>query len=107
MTPRFEIYKNTDMTVPVEYAAIKAGIIQLTKYLAKYCKGHKIRANCVSPGGILNKQPQSFQARYNKFCTDKGLLQPDDIAHAVLFLLSDASLYINGQNLIIDDGFSL
>jgi NAD(P)-dependent dehydrogenase (short-subunit alcohol dehydrogenase family) len=107
MVPRFEIYRNTNMTMPVEYAAIKSALIQLTKYFAQYFKGYNIRVNCLSPGGVLNKQPDVFVAAYNRFCNGKGLLDPCDINGTLLFLLSEESRYITGQNIIIDDGFQL
>lgn len=107
IAPRFGIYDKTPMTMPVEYAAIKAGVQQLTKYFAQYLKGTGTRVNCLSPGGILNSQPPSFLAAYNKQCASKGMLDAADIWGALLFLLSDESKYLNGQNIIIDDGFSL
>ena len=107
MTPRFEIYERTQMTMPVEYAAIKSAIIQLTRYFAQYYKGTGIRINCLSPGGILADQPIEFLKSYNKFCASKGMLVPQDLQGALLFLLSDDSRYMTGQNLIVDDGFSL
>ncbi len=107
MAPRFSIYAGTPMTTPVEYAAIKSAVIHLTQYFAQYFKGHGIRVNCISPGGILAGQPQSFLDSYNGHCASKGMLQPQDVTGTVLFLLSDASQYITGQNIIVDDGFSL
>lgn len=107
MTPRFEIYDKTVMTMPVEYAAIKSSIIQLTRYFAKYFSGEQIRVNCLSPGGILNNQPVEFLEAYNSFCNEKGMLDPVDIVEPLMFLLSDQSKYITAQNLIVDDGFSL
>ena len=105
--PKFEIYENTEMTMPVEYAAIKSAVIHLTKYMAKYLKGSHIRVNSISPGGILDKQPDAFLAAYKKLCNDKGMLDPVEITNALLFLIGDMSLYINGHNLIVDDGFSI
>jgi NAD(P)-dependent dehydrogenase (short-subunit alcohol dehydrogenase family) len=107
LAPRFELYKNTEMTVPVEYAAIKSSIIQLTKYFAQYFKKDNIRVNCLSPGGVLDNQPESFVRSYNSFCSKKGMLEPLDVANTLIFLLSDSSKFITGQNLIVDDGFSL
>lgn len=107
LAPRFEIYKGTSMTMPVEYAVIKAGVISLVKYVASYLKGTSIRINCISPGGILDNQPQSFLDAYNNYCTSKGMLEKEDLTGTLLFLLSDMSRYINSQNLIVDDGFSL
>lgn len=107
MSPRFEIYVGTSMTMPVEYAAIKSAVIQLTRYFAQYFKGSGVRVNCLSPGGILDKQPEVFIQKYNARCAAKGMLDPQDVTGALLFLLSDASRHITGQNLIVDDGFSL
>jgi NAD(P)-dependent dehydrogenase (short-subunit alcohol dehydrogenase family) len=107
MAPRFEVYAGTPMTMPVEYAAIKSAIIQLSRYFAQYFKGDNIRVNSLSPGGILDNQPESFLKAYNIFCNGKGMLDPVDITGLLLFLLSDGSKYITGQNIVIDDGFHL
>jgi len=105
--PKFEVYENTPMTMPVEYAAIKSAIIHLTKYMAKYFKGMNIRVNTLSPGGILDKQPAPFLEAYRKLCLNKGMLDKSDMRGSLVYLLSDLSLYVNGQNIVVDDGFSL
>jgi NAD(P)-dependent dehydrogenase (short-subunit alcohol dehydrogenase family) len=107
VAPKFEIYKNTDMTTPIEYAAIKSGVLTLTKYMAKYFKGKNIRVNAISPGGILDDQPREFLIKYNQQCLTKGMLDAKDLNGTLVFLLSDMSKYVNGQNLIVDDGFVL
>lgn len=105
--PRFQIYDSTTMTMPVEYALVKAGVNQLTRYIAQYYKGAAIRCNTLSPGGIVERQPAEFLRNYDAYCAGKGMLEPQDICGTLLFLLSDNSTYVNGQNLIVDDGFSL
>lgn len=107
VAPRFGVYGGTPMTMPVEYAAIKSAVIHLTKYLAQYFKGNNIRVNCISPGGILAGQPAEFLARYNSFAACKGMLDPNDLQGALLFLLSDMARFVNGQNIVVDDGWSL
>lgn len=107
IAPRFDVYEGTEMTMPVEYAGIKAGVQHLTVYLAQYFKADGIRANCLSPGGIFDSQPESFVRAYNARAGRKGMLDPADMMGALVFLLSDASRHMTGQNLIIDDGFSL
>ena len=107
IAPRFEIYDNTPMTMPVEYAAIKSGLIHLTKYMAKYFKGKNIRVNTISLGGIEDKQPEPFLKAYREFCLNKGMLNAKDISGTVLYLLSDLSEFVNGQNIVVDDGFTL
>jgi len=107
IAPKFEIYENIPMSMPIEYAAIKSALIHLTKYMAKYFKGMNIRVNAISPGGILNNQPQKFLDKYNNFASSKGMLDVVDLKGTLAYLLSDMSKYVNGQNIIVDDGFSL
>lgn len=107
IAPRFEIYEETPMTMPVEYAAIKSGLIHLTKYMAKYFKGKHIRVNSISLGGIEDNQPIEFLRAYKDFCLNKGMLENTDISGTLVYLLSSFSEYVNGQNLVVDDGFTL
>ncbi len=106
IAPRFDIYEGTSMTMPAEYAAIKSGLIHLSKYFAAYLRGTPFRVNCLSPGGILDKQPESFLKKYGEHCNSKGMLDPVDLHGALIFLLSDTSRFVVGQNLIVDDGFT-
>lgn len=107
MAPRFGVYEGSNMTMPVEYAAIKSGLLHLNKYFASYMKGSGFRANSVSPGGLLDGQDERFLEKYSSHCMGKGMLDPFDITGAVNFLLSDNSRYMAGQNLVVDDGFSV
>jgi NAD(P)-dependent dehydrogenase (short-subunit alcohol dehydrogenase family) len=107
IAPRFDIYNDTAMTMPVEYAATKSAIIHMTKYFSRYFKGYNIRVNCISPGGILDGQPQIFLDKYNSYSSTKGMLDAKDLQGAFLFLTSDMSKYVFGQNIIVDDGWSL
>lgn len=105
--PKFDHYQNTTMVSPIEYTAAKNSIIAITKYMAKYLKKTNIRLNCISPGGIKDNQPQSFIEKYNSVCSSKGILDTDDLTSTLLFLISDNSKLINGQNIVVDDGWSL
>lgn len=105
--PRFEVYDGTGMTMPVEYAAIKSALIHLTRYIAKYLKGNNIRVNSISPGGIQDNQDEKFVRNYTAHTLSKGMLKKSDLSGTLVFLLSDMSEFINGQNLIVDDGFVL
>jgi len=107
IAPRFQIYSGTNMTTPVEYVAIKSAIISLTKYYAQFYKDSGIRFNCISPGGIRDGQDNKFVAAYEEFCGPRGMLDPSDVCGAVCFLISEDSRFVNGQNLIVDDGFTL
>ena len=105
--PKFEHYSGTSMSSPIEYAAIKAGIISIVRWLAKYSANQNIRVNCVSPGGILDSQPETFLSKYRESCTNIGMLSAEHVASIVTFLLSPEAVAINGQNIVVDDGWSL
>ena len=107
ISPKFEIYEETKMTVPVEYAAIKSSLLHLTSYLTAYTKGTSFRVNCISPGGIFDDQDNKFLRNYKNKSRSKGMLDPDDLIGTVLYLLSDASEFVCGQNIVVDDGFSI
>ncbi len=107
ISPKFDIYKNTNMTSSADYAAIKSSIIHLTKYLTSYTKGSKFRVNCISPGGIKDNQLKSFTKEYNKISRKKGLLDANDLSGTVYYLLSKESEFVCGQNIVVDDAFSI
>jgi len=100
------IYENTSINTAAPYSAIKGGLINLTRYLASYFGRQGVRVNCVSPGGIFDNQDETFVANYEKKVPMGRMGNPDDIAPAVSFLLSDEARYITGQNLIVDGGWT-
>jgi NAD(P)-dependent dehydrogenase (short-subunit alcohol dehydrogenase family) len=96
------------MTMPVEYAAIKGGIINLTRYLASYLGKYNIRVNTLSPGGVFDNQPESFVQKYSgRVLLGNRMADVDDLTGVLLFLISDASRYVTGQNIIVDGGWTL
>ena len=107
VAPKFDIYKNTAMTMAVEYAAIKSALLHLNKYVVAFVKNSKFRINSISPGGVLDGQPDSFLQEYKAQTLGQGMLEPEDMMGAIKFLLSDSSQYVNCQNIIIDDGFTI
>ncbi len=108
VAPRFDIYKGTTMTTPIEYAAAKGAIIQMTSYLAALYGMKGIRVNAVSPGGIFANQPRSFVKAYAKHVRlGKGMLATEDVCGSVMFLLSPASKHVTGQNIVVDGGWTL
>jgi len=107
VAPKFSIYDGTPMTMPVEYAAIKSALIHLNKYVTAFVKDSRFRVNCISPGGIFDHQPKEFLTAYTDETHGHGMLSPHDLTGSINFLLSEQSKFITGQNIIIDDGFSL
>jgi NAD(P)-dependent dehydrogenase (short-subunit alcohol dehydrogenase family) len=92
---------------PVTYSVIKTGLIGLTRYLATYWAHRTVRVNALSPGGVFLKQPKAFTKKIQKLIPLGRMAQISEYKGAVQFLCSDASKYINGQNIIIDGGRSI
>lgn len=100
------IYGNSGLNSPDAYAASKAGLIHLTRYLAVNFAKYNIRVNAISPAGVFNDQPQDFLEKYLPKIPMNRMLNREELVGPLLFLLSDASSYITGHNLIVDGGFS-
>lgn len=100
------LYLDTDMKQPPTYNFVKAGMINFTRYLACYYGKQGVRANCISPGGYANNQPQPFVERYASRVPVGRMLGNEDIKGAVVFLASDASAYVTGVNLMVDGGWT-
>lgn len=93
---------NTQPVKPVTYSVIKHGLIGLTKYLATYFD--HVRCNALSPGGVQTNQPEQFIKKLSTRIPMQRMARPEEYQAALVFLLSDASSYMTGQNLIIDGG---
>jgi NAD(P)-dependent dehydrogenase (short-subunit alcohol dehydrogenase family) len=107
VAPDFTVYNDTDMTSPAAYAAIKGGLVNLTRYFAAYYGPFQVRANCISPGGIFDHQPEVFVNNYCNKVPMKRMGNPEDVVPAIHFLLADETSYLTGQNIIIDGGWSI
>lgn len=103
--PDLSNYDGTDIgTPPPDYFFHNAGLINLTRYLARVLAGKNIRVNCVSPGGLFNNQPKQFLDNYNKKVPVGRMANTDDIKGLMVLLASDAGAYINGENILMDGG---
>ncbi len=91
---------------PVTYSVVKSGLIGLTRYLATYWCDQGVRCNALSPGGVENGQPEDFVTRLSSLIPVGRMARQNEYQGALLFLCSDASSYMNGQNLVIDGGRS-
>lgn len=103
----FSIYEGYGGTSPAAYSAIKGGLINFSRYLASYFGPFNVRVNCVSPGGIKDKQHHSFIERYENKSPLKRMGEAQEIAPAVIFLLSDEASFITGHNLMVDGGWTI
>ncbi len=92
---------------PVTYSVVKTALIGLTRYLSTYWTAHNIRVNAISPGGVFTGQPDEFTEKLHQLIPMGRMAHKDEYQGAILFLCSDASSYMTGQNLIIDGGRSV
>ena len=108
VSPDFRIYEqHEEMTNPPSYGFIKAGMIQLTKYFAVCFARQGVRVNCISPGGLFSESmPAHFVNEYIKRTPLGRMAGNGDLKGAAVFLASDASAYVTGQNLIVDGGYT-
>ena len=103
ISPDHRIYG--DNAKPISYGVAKAGVVNLTKYLASYLAKKNIRVNSLSPAGVYNDQlPLEFVSKFTKLIPMSRMAEPDEYKGAIVFLCSKASSFMTGHNLIIDGG---
>lgn len=107
--PDYRVYDGDEsLSNPATYGAIKGGIITMSKHLAAYYGQYNVRVNCISPGGVLDSHNQSskFIKNYSARVPLGRMANPQDIAPAAVYLLSDSASYITGENLMVDGGWT-
>lgn len=92
---------------PPAYGASKAGVVNLTKYLAALWGPSGVRVNALSPGGVLGEQDPDFRRKFCERVPLRRMAVPSDLAGPLLFLASDASAYVTGIDLLVDGGFTI
>ena len=92
---------------PITYSVIKTGLIGLTRYLATYWASEGVRCNALSPGGIFTGQDDIFVQRLTNLIPLNRMATSNEYQSAIQFLCSDASAYMNGQNIVMDGGRSV
>lgn len=99
-------YMGRAINTPAVYSASKAAVLGFSQYLASYWGHNKIRVNSLTPGGVESGQNDVFSKKYSARVPLGRMAEKTDIAQAAVFLISDASSYMTGQNMIIDGGLS-
>jgi NAD(P)-dependent dehydrogenase (short-subunit alcohol dehydrogenase family) len=89
---------------PVTYSVVKAGLVGLTKYLATYWAEQGVRVNAVSPGGVFNGQSEEFVQKLTNLIPLGRMASKDEYKATIIYLLSDASSFVTGINLVVDGG---
>ncbi len=89
---------------PVTYSVVKSGLVGMARYLATYWADSGVRVNSISPGGVYNGQPDAFVEKLTNLIPMGRMAKVDEYQGAVLFLISDASSYMTGHNLVVDGG---
>ena len=106
LAPNQSVYKSSysNYIKPVTYSVIKHGLVGLTKYFASLYGSAGVRVNMVSPGPVKNKQKRTLVKAIQEMTPMGRLGRPEDLLGLILFLVSDESLYITGQNILVDGG---
>jgi gluconate 5-dehydrogenase len=102
-----DAYEDAGAASPVAYHALKGGVMQMTRHLAVYWARDGVRVNCLSPGPFpSHKATPALVERLTDKSPMKRMGRPEELKGAVVFLASDASSYMTGQNLVIDGGWT-
>lgn len=99
-------YEGRAINTPAVYSASKAGLWGLTKYLASYWGAQGVRVNAVTPGGVFSGQNDTFVSAYSRRTMLGRMAEPEEIAAAARFLVSDDASYMTGQNVVVDGGLT-
>ncbi len=105
VAPDYSLYEGTSMGNPAAYAASKGGMLQLTRWLSSTL-APRIRVNSISPGGVFRGQPDEFVKKYEHRTPLGRMAKEEDLKGAALYLASDLSAYVTGQNLVVDGGWT-
>lgn len=107
VSPDPQIYVGTNLGCPVAYSTSKGGIVMFTKQLSVYWSKYNIRVNAVTPHGVYNNHQKQFDDNFSARSPMKRMSQKEELVGPLLFLLSEASSYVTGHNLIVDGGWSV
>ncbi len=107
VAPNQNLYKGTNMGCPAAYSASKGGVEALSKYLASYWASKNIQVNMITPHGVWNNHEKKFEENFAKFSPMERMSYNHEVASALVYLLSDASSYVTGDNLLVEGGWTV
>lgn len=102
-----ELDQDSQPVKPITYSVVKTGLIGLTRYVATYWADKGVRCNALSPGGVFTNQSDEFVKKISSLIPLNRMAKKNEYHSAIQFLCSDASLYLNGQNIVMDGGRSI
>jgi len=106
VAPDPRIYAASGVNSPVAYAAAKAGVIQLTRYLAVHLREDNIRVNCLVPGGVYDGQDETFVAQYQQRTPLGRMARPEDYRAPLLLMVAPGASYMTGAVVTVDGGWT-
>ena len=101
------LYKGTSLGCPAAYSASKGAIDALSRYLASYWATKKVRVNMITPHGVWNNHEAQFEENFARFSPMERLSYNHEVASALIYLLSDASSYVTGDNMKVEGGWTV
>lgn len=104
ISPDHRIYEGEAFNTPISYAASKTAVLGFTRYLATYWAKYNIRVNAISPAGVFDEHTPAFVEKLSSLIPLGRMAARDEYRGAVLFLVSDASSFMTGSNLVVDGG---
>jgi len=107
VAPNQNLYKGTNLGCPAAYSASKGGVDALSRYLASYWASKGVRVNMITPHGVWNSHEKQFEDNFAKFSPLQRLSYNHEVAGSLIYLLSDASSYVTGDNMLVEGGWTV
>ena len=106
VAPNQNLYTGTNLGCPAAYSASKGGVMALSQYLSTYWSSKNVRVNQITPHGVWNNHQERFEQNFSSLSPMGRMSFNHEVADAAVFLLSDASSYVTGHNLMVDGGWT-
>lgn len=107
VAPNQNLYAGTSLGCPAAYSASKGGVDALSRYLASYWASRNVRVNMITPHGVWNNHEEQFEKNFARFSPLQRLSYNHEVASALVYLLSDASSYVTGDNMLVEGGWTV